>query len=348
VVGLFVMALAAPEASGPLGSATVAGSSGSRAFLWQDALTLIGDYRFTGSGYRSTMMVLSTYVYLLHVGFIPHVHNLYLEIAVEQGMVGLIAFLFLAGTAGWNLLQAYRLHSLPRGLVGAATAALVALLMHGLVDAGLYVSKLAPLLFLPMGFAWAMAPRVRRPAPFTWERFAQRTAVALAPLLVVLVLFAWPGARAAFQANLGAVSQTRAELARYAWPDWPIQDALRRDPGVDLGPAIARFAAALTYDSGNITANRRLGQIALARGDYDQARYFLEEAYARAPQERATRLLLGEIYAISGRLDDAATLWRSVDTSFGQLDGREWWLTEVGTPEQIEHFREARKRLVPG
>ena len=89
LVGIFFMALVAPESSGLVGSSTMAGRSGSRASLWQDAPTLIGDYHFTGSGYGSTMMVLSTYVYLLYVGFIPHVHNLYLEIAVEQGMVGL-------------------------------------------------------------------------------------------------------------------------------------------------------------------------------------------------------------------------------------------------------------------
>ena len=154
--------------------------------------------------------------------------------------------------------------------------------------------------------------------------------------------------RGAFQANLGAVSQTRAELARYTWPEWPIQDALRRNPGVDLDPAITRYAAALGYDNGNVTASRRLGQIALARGDYETARRFLEEAYGRAPQQRATRLLLGEVYAVTGRVDDAATLWRTVDTSYGQLDGREWWLGQVGTPEQIEGFREARKRLAPG
>lgn len=55
----------------------------------------------------------------------------------------------------------------------------------------------------------------------------------------------------------------------------------------------------------------------------------------------------GKAYAIAGRWDDAATLWKTVDTSFGQLDGRAWWLDQVGAPEQIESHREARKRLAP-
>ena len=99
----------------------------------------------------------------------------------------------------------------------------------------------------------------------------------MAALLVLLLL---PTTRAAFQANLGALLQTRAELLPYRWPDWPIQDALRRAPEINLSPAIARYTSALALDPANVTANRRLGQIALSRGDYGTARTYLEAAYA--------------------------------------------------------------------
>ena len=51
-------------------------------------MALAGDYAFTGSGLGSAMMVYSTYAMILHVGFISHAHNLFLQIALEQGLPG--------------------------------------------------------------------------------------------------------------------------------------------------------------------------------------------------------------------------------------------------------------------
>jgi tetratricopeptide (TPR) repeat protein len=155
-----------------------------------------------------------------------------------------------------------------------------------------------------------------------------------------------PAARAAFQANLGAVWQTRAELSVYRWPVYPIQDALRRQapgspPPVNLGPAIARYRAALALDPDNAAANRRLGQIELSLGQYEAAWGHLEAAYASAPQQRATRQLLGEAYAIAGDVGRAAALWRTVDVSQGQLSLRAWWYEQIGERENARLVREA-------
>ena len=108
-----------------------------------------------------------------------------------------------------------------------------------------------------------------------------RIAVFCLVSFVLFLLLLLPSSLAAFQANLGAVAQTRAELSRYTWPDVPIQDALRRDPTVNLDPAVAYYLAALSRSPANATANRRLGQIELSRGQYDEARGHLQAAYAR-------------------------------------------------------------------
>ena len=306
-----------------------------RLALWRDGLALFGDAPFTGVGLVSTMMALSTYVYVLHVGYISHVHNLYLEMAVEQGLIGLVAWCFLVFSAWAALVQARRRQVAPVAMQAAVAAALTAVLVHGLVDAGLYASRLAPLLFLPIGAAWAASGRGRRAG---LEVRSRRLLGALAPLAVVAILFAGPGSRAAWQANLGAVAQTRAELFLYTWPEWSIQDALRRSPVVDLAPAIARYQAALALDPANATANRRLGQIALSRGDRARARQWLEAAYARQPHHPATPLLLGEVYALDGEPAQAAALWRTLDLGMGQLDGRRWWIAETGTAADVTAF----------
>ena len=147
-------------------------------------------------------------------------------------------------------------------------------------------------------------------------------------LALALVLALLPPVRAQFQAQLGAVSQTRAELSVYRWPEWPIQDALRRPlPGAAqpprslsiLAPPSHAIEAALALDPANVTANRRLGQIELSRGQYEAARRHLEAAYGAAPGQRATRQLLGESYALAGDAAGAAALWRTVDLAQGQL-----------------------------
>lgn len=343
VAGLVLMTLALPGFNaGPLGSDVASGSTGARAALWRDGLSLARDYRFTGVGFGATMMALSTYVYLLHVGILGHVHNFLLEMTIEQGLLGLIGYSFLVISAGWALVRAYQTRSSPRWLVGAIAASLLGMLVHGLFDGGPYVSRLSPLIFLPLGFAWGAAPSAPPLRTLAPPQLAWRSLAVLSPLVTALLLLALPGARGTMQANLGAVDQSARELSLYEWPTWGIQDQLRRSPAVDLSGAIARYTATLALDPDNVTAYRRLGQIALSRGDITAAQEYLTEAYERAPQERATRLMLGEVLALQGQPEQAAELWRTVDTAEGELKAREWWIGQVGTPQQQAAFAAAQ------
>ena len=119
-------------------------------------LPLVADYPFTGSGLGGTMLVFSSYVLMLHVGFITHAHHLFLQIAVEQGLPAMGAFAVMTGTAAWGTLRSAGQPGQTRRFPApAAMAAIVALLIHGTVDAGTYSSKLVPVVFLPLGFALA-------------------------------------------------------------------------------------------------------------------------------------------------------------------------------------------------
>jgi len=310
-------------------------------------LAQIGDYPFTGSGLAATMMVDATYFRLLHVGFIPHAHNLFLQIAVEQGLIGLAAFVSILAAAFYGLLRAA---GAGRGQGGAirlfalaGIASLVAQCVHGLVDTGVYAARIAPMMFVPLAFALAVAKVEVEVKAEVKVGPAWFLASALVLLLATALL---PPVRAQFQAQLGAVSQTRAELSIYRWPEWPIQDALRRplldapNP-VELGPASVRYRAALALDPTNVTANRRLGQIELSRGEEAAARQHLTAAYDAAPDQPAVRQLLGESYAISGQVAQAAGLWRTLDLSAGQIDIRAWWYDHLGQSQQAAWIRQA-------
>ncbi len=346
LAGSFVIALVRPGFAGPLGSLPAGGSALSRASLWRDTLPLIQDYRFTGSGLTGTAEIYSAYVFLLHVNFLTHAHNLYLQIALAQGIPGLIGFAGMALAAAGGLLLAF-IHGNrdQRVLAAGALVALTGLLTHGLVDAALYASRAAIFLFPAFGVAWALTASLKRVARRHERRHAgdadrnrgrvwPTLAGALPPLAAILLLFLLPGSRAAFLANLGAVSQTNAELSVYRWPVWPLQDELRLTQAVDLEPAIRLYSAALYAKPDNVTAHRRIGQIALSVGNLDLAREHLEHAHALAPGQRPTGEMLGEVYAVQGDTEAAAQLWRSMDTSGGQLDARRWWWAQVGTEEQ--------------
>jgi hypothetical protein len=231
-------------------------------------------------------------------------------------------------------------------LAAGGLAALAALLVHGIFDAGVYASRLAPLLFVPLWVAWPLRPRRQADDPIHWGGLTLLGA-ALPPALAVLV-FLLPGSRAAFQANLGAVEQSSAELSVYTWPAWPVQDELRRTGAVELAPAQARYLAGLALDPGNVTAHARLGQLALAQGDLEGARAHLEAAYAHAPERRAVRQLLGEVYARQGDAATAVELWRGLDFGAGQLELRRWWVEHAGTPEEAQRLEAAIAALRAG
>ena len=329
----------APSRAGALISQLGATWSG-RAQLWHDAQALLGDYTYTGSGLGSTMMVYSTYYLLLHVGHTSHMHNLYLEIAVQQGLAGLIAFLCLVTGLAFLLMAAMTEGSRGRRrLAAGAMAALIALLVHGLVDAGLYASRLVPLLFLPLLVAWPIRLRRRVDDPVSWGRLSFVGAVL--PLSLAVLPLLLPGSRAGFQANLGAVDQTIAELSVYDWPDVPIQDELRRSKDIDLSQAEARYRASLALDPANVTAHHRLGQIAIARGEYDVARNHLEMAYMAAPERRSVRQLLGEVVAIQGDPVRAAELWHGMNFEAGQLALRHFWYEHRQENESLIRFEAA-------
>lgn len=342
-------------------SSQVDGSAASRPQLWGWASDLIADYPFTGSGLGSTMMVHATYLLIIHVGFITHMHNLFLQIGIEQGIPGLAAFLALLLLALANLANAYR----RRGnlwLIAGAVVALSALVVHGVFDAVPYFSRLAPITFFPLGFALGLAAPSRTEGSqlAASPRMSSATGVVLGVFLVAVVLTAVLFSRAgqaALLTNLGAVAQTRAELGRYAWPEWGVQDALRRSPEIDLSPAINRYQAALQIDPRQPSANRRLGQIEMSQGSYAAARQHLEIAYQEAPQRQANRYLLGESYAIDGQLAEAVNLWRTTNSQLwwkedwlarAVLQGREYWYGSIGEPERADALRSARTELEAG
>lgn len=344
----FAAALTIPRFYGLLLLPTRVGGleSLTRVQIWWDAVTLIEDYPLTGSGLGSTAMVYSSYVRLLSVPYFSHMHNLYLQLAVEQGLPGLLAFLWLVGSALQRLIVG-AMHERSASVSRlAALASLVALLAHGMLDAQLFVSPLVPLVFLPLGCALALsAPDA--PSDTSTVRASRASSLAFlwpwgvtTVALTAVVLL--PGARSRLVSNLAAVMQTRAELSVYTFQEWGFQDAVRRARVDDLGPALAAYQLALDYDPTDAVANRRLGQIELSLGRYDLAGQHLEAAYRANPLPRPAGLLLGEYYVTRGEIQAAVRLWSTtMDVREEYLKTRQAWYEHIGEHEVAQRFSTA-------
>ena len=310
-----------------------------RLTYYRDGLALAQDYPFIGAGLDSFMMLYSTYQLLIHVGFTVHAHNLFIDVALEQGIVATLPLVAMWGIAalGWTLAvereeQAGSRESL---WLGAAMLALLTIAVNGMVDDALYGSRALLLLFVPLAFA---VPAVRRAG------LARRLNLAAAGLILVatLLVAALPSLRAAWWANLGAVEQSRAELAVYSWPEWRLQDELRRQ--LDLSPAVAHYQQALALDPNHFSANRRMGQIALSLGTYEAALAYLQRAYAAMPWDNATRQLYGEALIANSQVAEGARLWQTVNNQQSQLAARLFWYEYIGDEERLAAVRSALPR----
>jgi len=346
-LAFYVAIVVLPEFDARLGVSAMGGSAFSRITLWRDSLPLIADYYFTGSGLGTAAMVYATYAYLLHVPYLYHAHNFYLQVALEQGMPALLAWLGLVVAVIAYAAGALRVADRAgRTLLISALAALTVFLVHSLFEADLYFSALGGLVFYPLVVLLWCSAAIYEPA--LDNTYDDRTSGSLAgigflagllmPLLVAMLL---PGGAARWEANLGAVVQSRVELGVYEWPQWSFQDQVRRQLRAELKPAEAHFLAALQLDPAQPTAHRRLGAIALARGEFERARSYLITAHAAAPHDRAARQMLGEILALDGAVTEAVALWQGVDMEQGQLMVRTWWYQGFGEPEQVERLNNA-------
>lgn len=315
------------------------GSLQSRPRLWSQGLPLAQDYFFTGSGLMSFFYTYPAYALLTVVPVYYHIHNLLLEVMLEQGFFGVIAMLWAAVVIlvwAWKALD-YRLqepvsiqttqHPFDDGVPSyqdpnaqllrpltnttvlgwAGLLAIVVVTVHGLVDTVFYVWRLLPVLGLISGLAYLAVPleKLRRDR----QRAVLRgglIALAVIGLLGVVSVLAIPRVQSAWYANLGSIYQAQAELGPYSKTSFQKNtlDEVRRT--VDLQPAIAQFERALKADPGNITSLRRLTDLYLSLGQYEQALQTIQAAWEAGHRDRMTRLLLADSLVAAGQVEAAS------------------------------------------
>lgn len=311
----------------------------SRLALWSQGWSLVRDYPFTGSGLMMHWNVQSTYALLIHTPIIAHAHNSFLEVWIEQGVVGAVA---LAWGSLICLTWALRSLKLSAGneqssvtgtmLGWSGLAAVLVACVHGLVDVVFYVERTLPLLGLALGFAWL----VEKPSADSGQRARhsrwgiEALLVSITALLVVLAALAIPRLRAAWQANLGTLQQTRLELAAYdpARFDTYSLDQVRQ--ALDLNGAMAQFERALDTDPTQRSALQRLAEIALSRGEYARALELTTRLWQAGYRDEVTRLVHSDALVADGQIRPAAEIAQGLPWAVTRLLGQAWYRYWVG------------------
>jgi putative inorganic carbon (HCO3(-)) transporter len=135
-------------------SSTTIGGIEDRMEIWSRTIFMIQDFSFTGIGMGSFTKVADTlYPFSSSPGRIPHAHNLFLQVAVDLGIPGLIAWLAILLTVifvSWKVYYSGKTshNGLITGIGAALLCSQIALITHGLTDS----------------VTWGMV----RPAPLVW------------------------------------------------------------------------------------------------------------------------------------------------------------------------------------
>lgn len=128
--------------------------------VWRIAIRMIGAFPFTGVGMGMFNQV-AVALYPFQETQNPGAHNLYLQVGLDLGIPGLIAFLAILGLMLWMAFSNVRLwgrgernerYTLSVGLLGG----LLAMLVHGIVDIAVWGTRVIFLPWFVFGLIFAL------------------------------------------------------------------------------------------------------------------------------------------------------------------------------------------------
>lgn len=306
-------------------------SAGSRLELARDTLQLVRDYPITGAGLASFSWQYSTYIRLIQVPVFYYSHNLYTDIALEQGLPGLAAFLLILAGAIWVLWKSLKNVSPKYGLPGACLVGLVVMVLHGTMDDALYGMGGTPLLLLIPGVLVSLqnpgVERLKRQDNPIYRRVL--TSISRTRLLGVAFILLLIGSLAGvfaktlastWYANQGAVAMSR--LQHYVWP-YSSSELATLPPQTESVNEL--FEKSLAWDANNATALYRMGILRYNQWDFDDAVTFLEPVSGQISSHRGIQKLLGYTYTWTGETLKAKDLLIHFPEAVEELDAYTWW-----------------------
>jgi O-antigen ligase len=326
----------------PAGSVTGSSSygNGSRAELFLRSSYLLLDFPFTGGGLGSFPGLYSQYLLNIPFYYLPNSHNLFLDVTIEQGIIGGLAFagLYIAGL--WYVSGSIARERGERVFHWIVLFSLIVAVIHCMVDNYLYNGVGSVLSLLFVGLSVNIGSREQDQPLLGWY---PRIAGAFAVILLIAAVANFNRIRSIWYSNLGAVQLARVELAGFPTSEWAVEDSL---PSLDL--AEDSLLSALQLDPDNRTANHRLGMITMLRGDHEAATRYLEVARDLAPQHRGIIKALGYSYVWLGDFEKAKNLLLEVPEAGHELEIYIWWWETQGRQDLSANAYQLASQLNKG
>lgn len=316
----------------------------SRAGLYTNAVKLVPDFWLTGGGLQSFAGLYSHYILGIPNLFFEYGHNLYLDVAIEQGLVGLAALAGIFFFSFFWLLRGF--FALPRRshtrriFLPAIFSALVVMLVHGMLDNPFYGETATPLLFVLPGLAISVtnSRHPSRTEAFSLSAIVRRIpgarywiSGALVLLFGLLLTFFNPLA-ASVLANYSAVEMARIELA-----DFPRDAWVDLEQAEKLAPVEPHLQRSLWYNPTQRSANYRMGLITMDRREYEQAANYLLTAYTDDPAHRGIRKALGYTYVWLGKFEQAQDKLVSLPEASQEMHAYVFWWQQQGRPDLAQN-----------
>lgn len=294
-----------------------ASTESSRLELFRNTLPLLRDFAFTGGGLASFGGLYAHYVLGIPTFLYGYAHNLWLDVAVEQGVGGVVALGIILAWSGWLIGQS-QIAPLWRWAIFASW---LVVLLHGFVDDALYGSLGTPFLWVVPGLAVLITPAEVKKLIWGWGK---RVTAVLGLLALLFYRPLW----AAFEANIGAVMMAQVELA-----DWPSNQWADGRSLPQLVPAIAHLQKAVALDPHNASALYRLGLVHMLAREYETAVPLLQQAYARQPTHRGIQKALGFSEVWLGEYERASFLLGPLPETEKELRTYAWWWQTQNRPD---------------
>jgi hypothetical protein len=306
--------------------------SGNRAELLGRSLYFLRDFPFTGGGLSAFPGLYSYYMLGIPFFYVINSHNLFLDVAIEQGVFGGLTYLVFYLASIWIVARSIaRTRSTEtRAFAWLTLFALIVSFIHGMVDDYLYNGNGTLLALFLVGISVVLERDGLHAGGLIFRPDYRKVGVAIFFVAAIAVLNL-NRLRSIWYADLGAVQMSRVELAGFPKSEWD-------DAGLvpQLWPADVSLHSALRADPGNPMANYRVGLISMLRQDFGSAVGSLEASYKNLPWHRGIIKNLGYCYLWLGDFEHAESLLARIPEARGELNVYEWWWANQGRTDLSE------------
>ncbi|MFK7803642.1 MAG: O-antigen ligase family protein [Anaerolineae bacterium] len=310
-------------------------SSTSRLTLYTNLQYLLTDYWLLGGGLNSFSGHYSQYVLSIPFLRFTYGHHLYLDLILEQGIIGISSFCILVVsslifllTDGLDADQDRK----KQHFTGAILASLTTLILHGFIDNAIYSNAGSTMLFIGPALAFSLAKTQQT------NRLIKRLNLVVLSAFIIIGISLNTKLISTWHANAGSIEMAKIQLA-----EWPTGEWSRGESTEALQKVIPTFETALEQNRQNTSAHFRLGLIALDRHDFPAAAVHLAEAQKTNQSHIGIQKNLGYAYLWSSDFDKAKTQLQSLENIQNELDAYRWWWQELNRPDLSDIARDAHQ-----